>query len=264
MNPSVLVLGGCGAVGSVVVKELLQMTDASIVIGDHDFAKAKEYASSLKNERVTAQFTQGENENELIPLLKNFDLLADCTNIRHHYNILEAAIEAKVNYYCLTGSLYSDKLKLDAKAKKAGITAILAIGSSPGLTNLLAKRAAYELDEVEEIQITFLPYRAISFSPGLLDTFLHQFFEEEKARCYYKNGELIPVPPFSGERTIYLPEPYGPRKVYYMAHAETTMLAKTIKGVKLIETRGAWPQEIMEAVKTFYEYNFFSKNQIQI
>ena len=44
-------------------------------------------------------------------------------------------------------------LALDAQAQTAGITALIGIGVFPGLTNLLAKHAAAQLEQVEELRV---------------------------------------------------------------------------------------------------------------
>ena len=62
-------------------------------------------------------------------------------------------IEAKKPYFdiCDDWRPTLELLELSDKAKKAGITAIIGIGASPGLTNLMAVLAYNELDEVDEI-----------------------------------------------------------------------------------------------------------------
>ena len=40
---------------------------------------------------------------------------------------------------------------LDDQAKNAGITAILGLGASPGLTNILAYMAMLELDDISKV-----------------------------------------------------------------------------------------------------------------
>jgi len=45
-----------------------------------------------------------------------------------------------------------DALEKDGEARRAGVTVLLGIGASPGLTNLLARHSADQLDEVDYIQ----------------------------------------------------------------------------------------------------------------
>lgn len=45
-----------------------------------------------------------------------------------------------------------DALETDGEARRAGMTVLLGIGASPGLTNLLARHSADQLDEVDYIQ----------------------------------------------------------------------------------------------------------------
>jgi hypothetical protein len=41
-------------------------------------------------------------------------------------------------------------------AKRAGITAVIGFGASPGLSNLLVKHAAAKMDQADEAQIPFV------------------------------------------------------------------------------------------------------------
>ena len=67
--------------------------------------------------------------------------------------ILAAAISSGCNYIdiCDDWEPTIDMMKLDAKAKSAGVTATIGLGASPGLTNLMALIAIGELDEVTTV-----------------------------------------------------------------------------------------------------------------
>ena len=145
----IFALGGCGLVGKIVVKELLERTEAEIVIGDQNLDAAKNYVSSLNSKKVTANFVNANDKDELVSLLNDFDIISDCTGIRDSRIILESAIESKTNYVCLTGAFHKEKFELDDKAKDAEITAILAMGTSPGITNILANDFKKELQQIK-------------------------------------------------------------------------------------------------------------------
>jgi lysine 6-dehydrogenase len=262
----ILALGGCGLVGKVVVKELLERTEAEIVIGDQNLDAAKNYVSSLNSKKVTANFVNANDKAELVSLLNDFDIISDCTGIRDSRIILESAIESKTNYVCMTGAFHKEKFELDDKAKDAEITAILAMGTSPGITNILAKYGADQLDQVDEIKIDYIIYHPIDESRGCVDSSLHQFWKEGEGRDtpYYKDGKFFQAPVFSGEREIHLPEPFGYHKTYYMSHAEPYMLSRSIKGAKLIELRGGYPPAFIEDMKFFLKYNFLSTKPINV
>ena len=67
--------------------------------------------------------------------------------------ILSAAISSGCNYIdiCDDWEPTIDMMKLDVKAKSAGVSATIGLGASPGLTNLMALIAIRELDEVSTV-----------------------------------------------------------------------------------------------------------------
>ena len=67
--------------------------------------------------------------------------------------VLRAAIAAGVHYLDINDDWESTEamLALDADARAAGITAVIGVGASPGMSNMLARLAMRELDEVHEI-----------------------------------------------------------------------------------------------------------------
>jgi saccharopine dehydrogenase-like NADP-dependent oxidoreductase len=67
--------------------------------------------------------------------------------------VLRAAIAKRVHYLDINDDWESTEamLAMDADARDAGVTAVIGMGASPGISNLLACRAMSELDEVEEV-----------------------------------------------------------------------------------------------------------------
>jgi saccharopine dehydrogenase-like NADP-dependent oxidoreductase len=67
--------------------------------------------------------------------------------------VLRAAINARVHYFDINDDWESTEamLAMDADARAAGITAVIGMGASPGITNLLACQAVRELDDVDEL-----------------------------------------------------------------------------------------------------------------
>jgi len=264
MKKKILLLG-CGLVGAEVARDLKETGDFSkILIADINLERAKKVAFGLSDERISANSADVLNKKNMVSMMKEFDIIADCTDIRDSIVALEAAIEARKHYINLTGAMDIEKLKLDKEGKKSGISAILSFGCSPGITNILAKHGANELDEVETIQVSFEGSGSTVPSPGLLESCLHQFDMEQPERSFYEDGEYIKVPPFYGEKMIKFAEPVGERKTYIMAHGETRSIPKYIKGVKHVETRGFWEPETMNAMRVFYDYGFFGKEPIKI
>lgn len=67
--------------------------------------------------------------------------------------VLRAAIAAGVHYLDINDDWESTEamLAMDTDARAAGVTAVIGMGASPGISNLLACMALGELDEVDEV-----------------------------------------------------------------------------------------------------------------
>ncbi len=71
--------------------------------------------------------------------------------------VLRAAIAAKCHYLDINDDWESTEamMALNSDARAAGITAVIGIGASPGISNLLAVTAMRELDQVDEVYAGF-------------------------------------------------------------------------------------------------------------
>ena len=155
----VVVLGGCGAVGSVAVETLAgQDIFSEVVIGDHAVDKARQLADRIASSKVSAAFVDAFDPGTIRKAIQGADVVLNC--IGPFYStvkpILSAVIEAGINYVdiCDDVDVTLEILDMDGEAKAKNITALIGMGSSPGATNLLA-RLAHDtlLDETEAIDI---------------------------------------------------------------------------------------------------------------
>jgi len=155
----VVVLGGSGAVGSVAVKTLAgQDVFSEIVIGDLNFHKAKKIASAVKGKKVIVKKIDVLDGKRLKELVKGCALVLNCTGPFYKFArpVMKAVIRAKVNYVDINDDVDStlEVLDMDAEAKRAGVKALIGMGSSPGATNIIAKMASVNLlDETESVDI---------------------------------------------------------------------------------------------------------------
>ncbi|MBW2121823.1 MAG: saccharopine dehydrogenase, partial [Deltaproteobacteria bacterium] len=131
-------------------------------------------------------------------------------------------------------------------------------------TNILAKYAADQMEEVEGIYISHGAFRAIAPSPGLSSTTFLEYDPAMPGRVVYDRGRYLQVPPFSLEKKIELPEPFGSLPQYIIPHPEVHTLPRYIEGVKRIEVRGTWPEKNMRLIKALYEYGFLRNDKVKI
>src|ERR1051326_4312358 len=218
----IIVLGGCGEMGSEATRDLARTSEfEEIVVADLNLEKAQALAAELGGGRVRAEKVDASDEEALSERLRGFDVVANCTTYHFGLNVTRAAIRAGVNYLDLGGLFNTPRqLELDAEARAAGVTVCLGCGATPGVTNLMARRAADQLDEGEEVHVAFASPRSIAPSPGLLDTVLDEFSPGSR-RFFWRAGEFVEVAGFSGERRVRFEEPVGAVEVYFVPHSET-------------------------------------------
>lgn len=155
----VTVLGGCGAVGSVAVRTLVESNKVSeVVIADINAERAGKIAESVGEEKVKFIHTDVFNPEDIKKAIRGCDVVLNTTGPFYKFvkTILTAVIECRLNYVdvCDDVDVTCDILKMDNDAQKADITVLIGMGSSPGVTNLLAKFASDTLlDSTEAIDI---------------------------------------------------------------------------------------------------------------
>jgi saccharopine dehydrogenase-like NADP-dependent oxidoreductase len=249
----VIVLGGCGAMGSEVTRDLARTSDfEEITVADADLARAEALVDELGGGRLRAARVDATDEDALARALAGYSVVANCTTYHFGVTATKAAIRARVSYLDLGGLFNTPRqLELDEEARRAGVTICLGCGATPGVTNLMARHAADRMDAVEEVHIAFATYRAIAPSPGLLDTVLDEF-SPGSSRFFWRDGALVEVPAFSGARAVRFEPPVGEVETYYVPHSETHTIPRFLgKGVRLVDVRGTWRPEIMTALRVF-------------
>jgi len=155
----VIVLGGCGAVGSVAVKTLVKSQEFSkIVISDYNIKRAKKMVNELSDPRLSAVFFDAHDNESIRKAIKGCAVVLNC--VGPFYStvkpIVEIMLQEKIKYLdvCDDVDVTLEMLNMDSRAKEAGIPVLLGIGNSPGITNLLGKLASdLLLDETDSIDI---------------------------------------------------------------------------------------------------------------
>src|SRR5437867_1515392 len=113
-------------------------------IAGRNAAKAKASAAAARDDRASADPVHARDSAALIREFKRWDCVINSTWYDLNVPIMEAAIEAEI-HYCDLGGLYHQtlrQLKLDSRAKDAGVTRIWGIGSTPGTMNVRGMRRA--------------------------------------------------------------------------------------------------------------------------
>ncbi|MUL82268.1 MULTISPECIES: saccharopine dehydrogenase family protein [unclassified Mycolicibacterium] len=153
----VLALGGPGAMGTVAVRIAAHMAGIDeIVIADRDRAAADRLCRQLATAPVPVSSARVDVTDDagLHDALESADLVVNTVGPYYRFGvpILRAAIAAGTHYIdiCDDWEPTVQMLDLDESARAAGVCAVIGMGASPGMSNLLAASAAAELDAVRD------------------------------------------------------------------------------------------------------------------
>ncbi|MBI5506620.1 MAG: saccharopine dehydrogenase NADP-binding domain-containing protein [Deltaproteobacteria bacterium] len=146
---------GAGEMGRWAAQAvLLDKRVEQVVLADLDGEAAEQVAAGLGSRARPAQ-VDVRDAAKLRALLESADVVMNTVGPFYRFGvpILRAAIEARCTYLdiCDDWEPTLEMLSLDAEARKAGVTAVIGLGASPGLSNLLAVKALRALDRIESI-----------------------------------------------------------------------------------------------------------------
>ena len=199
---NVAVLGAGGRIAPALVRDLADSPEVATmrlldIAGDRAAAVAA--AQGLgKAEAVALDARSGD----LAAAIEGCDVLANCASYRLNLDAMKACLKAGCHYLDL-GGLYwmtGKQMELHDKYEKAGLLALLGIGSSPGKTNVMAVRAARELPAVEALHVSAAG-RDLDPPPGLSVPYaLATLIDELTLRpVVLREGEAVEIEPMSPE-----------------------------------------------------------------
>lgn len=258
----ILALGGAGAVCQHSTRDLATFSDFSeIVIGENNVAAAEKLAAEIEDPRLKVLEIDANYYDELVGAFKGFDFVLNGLPWKYDLAVTKACVEVGVSG--LDVSTEEDQWSYDATAREKGIVFVPGMGATPGITNAMARRAADQLDEVDDIDISFAAFRCPAPAPGLLITFLWEFHPKTESRLYYKDGEYHWVGPFAGLRTVNFPGQIGEQETCYIPHPETRTMPKSL-GAKSVSVRGCFPPHAMRLAKAMLESGLYSEEKITV
>ncbi len=252
---SVVVFGGCGQVGGVAVKTLAKSGHfEEIVICDLNGDRAGQLIKEA-GPKVSYKRTDLMDAEAVKRAAAGKDVALNCSGPFYKLvkTVLAAVIEAGVNYVdiCDDVDVTLEVLAMDEKARAAGVTALIGMGSSPGATNLLAKFAADNLlDETESIDIFHAHGGEPLEGEGVIG---HRFHCMSIDIPMYLDGELKKVKYFE-EDGVALRESFafpviGEVLLYPYPHPEQVTLPNYVKCKRVTNKGSVLPDRYYELIR---------------
>jgi saccharopine dehydrogenase-like NADP-dependent oxidoreductase len=267
----IIVLGGAGAMGRVTVHALSEYEEIDqITLADYNETRAQEVAASLRNSKIQVKQVDVTDEEQLHTLLRGTDAVLSAVDYVFNLPVLKACIKERVHYADLGGLFHVTRkqMELSPEAEAAGITAILGIGGTPGITNLLARTAVDKLDSVDSIKVQLgcsdtTPSKAPLVAPYSIRTILDEFTKEPQV---FQDGVWYPQQPLTGQEEIEFPPPVGRATAIYSLHSECASFPLSFrdKGIRHVSFKIAFPGDFMTRLKFLVDLGFGSNEPINV
>lgn len=245
----IIVLGGAGDMGSRAVKDLAQRPEVSeVTIADINKSQADKLAREL-GDKVKAVYIDATRPDTLVEAMKGKDVAASALGPFYRFEkpAVEAALTAGVDYVsiCDDYDAVESILPLDEKAKKLGLRVLTGMGWTPGISNILALKGANELDEVEEINIS---WAGSSVDASGLAVVLHTIHIFTGEVISFQGGKKVKIPAGSGKEKVEFIDPIGVVDMYHLGHPEPVTLPLYIPGVKTVTLKGGLKESFLNTL----------------
>jgi saccharopine dehydrogenase-like NADP-dependent oxidoreductase len=220
--------------GRIAVKDLAASKGPQqVVIADKDVDLARKVADLVPKGRSKISIVQTDvtDHRNLVDTLRGADAVLNAVHYYFNLDVMRACLEVGAHYTDLGGlfHLTRKQLQLHDEFAKAGITAVLCMGSAPGVPNVQARYAADRLDTVEAIRIYdgILPLTGddVRFGyaiPTIID-------ELVMPPMVFRDGEFAEAEPLSGTEDYWFEPPVGMLRCHLSLHSEVATLPVTFK-----------------------------------
>ncbi|MGZ3600403.1 MAG: saccharopine dehydrogenase family protein [Ktedonobacterales bacterium] len=268
-----VVLGGGGAMGRITVRTLAEDARVSrITVADVNLAAAERTISWLEqgHDKAHAVVCDVRDEHATTEMLRGTAAVLNATDYPYNLHVMRAALVAHVSYADLGGLFHMTRrqYELDAAFKDAGLTAVLGIGSTPGITNLLARVAVDHLDSVDRLDVRigsgdFRPSNAPFAAPYSIRTILDECTLQP---LVYADGDWHTVPPMSGQEQIDFPPPVGSALAMHTLHSEVALFPVSFRdhGLRDASFKIAFPPAFLSQLKLLVDIGLASADPIPV
>jgi saccharopine dehydrogenase-like NADP-dependent oxidoreductase len=225
----ILIVGGAGLMSTGTARDLLSNLSSGItqvVAADSNPDRLAVLAKSLPDSRLQTRVFDVTDHAALLALLAECDLCINGvpTFAGYQMTIFDACREAKRPYVDYGGmGVYTVRQKAEhTKWKAAGVTAVIGLGSDPGLSNIICRAVADRLDRIDRINLYWAatkigPESPVLVPPYSLSTVLAEYGNPSQQ---FLDGKLQEVPAQAGSETIDLPQPWGRTSFIHSQHSE--------------------------------------------
>ncbi|MGD8403324.1 MAG: saccharopine dehydrogenase NADP-binding domain-containing protein [Anaerolineales bacterium] len=268
----ITVLGGAGKMGCISVQDLANDERVEeVVIADLDLEQAQVVADYLDSPKVKVLKVNINDEDNFVKALEGSAVCLNATVYYTNLKVMEACLKAGAHYTDMGGLFHTTwkQLKLDDRFKEAGISAVLGMGSAPGIPNIQSRYAADRLDTIESVKI----YDGIKPPPPddvrftyAVPTIVDELTVEPMV---FENGEFVAKEPLTGFEDYWFEAPLGLLPMHLSLHSEVATIPLTFKDKGIQEcffkiNYWGMAKNTVEKVRVLAEFGFAGKDPVDV
>ncbi|HXM93881.1 MAG TPA: saccharopine dehydrogenase NADP-binding domain-containing protein [Candidatus Dormibacteraeota bacterium] len=220
---------GAGATGSLLAT-LMERQGHTVWCGDRDLQRARRFLG--KKSTIAVSEVNARNLRGIIHAARGCQLIVNASASVFNLIVMRAALHLRVHYLDLSSHLTRNPFKSEQflfakRFEEKQRVALINSGAAPGLTNLLVKRAAESLDEVESVHIRL--YESMESQDPLSQWSPEGAFDEaiSNPRVYH-DGKFRMEKRFAELEKFRFADPIGKANVVLAAQDEVTTLPYSI------------------------------------
>ena len=225
----IFVLGAGGTGG--LLAHLLARQGHTVWCGDRDIERARRFLGKKSGIKVVE--ANARNIWSIVRAGRGANLVVNASPAVFNKIILRAALRLRAHYLDLNSHLTAhpfrpEQFRFHKQFLAKNRVALVCAGVAPGLTNLLAERAAEMLDSVEAIHIRLFESTE---SKDPVSTWSADVAYDEAVSLprVYRNGKFLLAKRFDEREKFRFPPPIGEVPVYLAAQDEVCMLPYVVR-----------------------------------
>ena len=265
----IVVLGAAGIIGQAIAQDLVEDVD-EVVLADLNEAGVQQLAQKLGRGAI-ARRVDVTDPQSLDAVLEGAGACINSAQYYFNLDVMEGCLRQRVPYIDLGGlfHLTRKQLELSDRFKEAGVTAILGMGSCPGVANIQAGYLGKMLDSVDSAKI----YNGSTIDEGdslswaySVETILDEI---SKPSMVFRNGEFQELPALSEEEFFLFPDPIGWAKTHLSLHSEVATIPLSLQDKGIQEcffkiTFFGYSEAALRKMKFLADLGFASKEKIDV
>lgn len=205
----------------------------AVYLADNDAESLCKMADHPAPFPLCLRYLEAGDERSLRERISEADLVVGCLGPSHLHElkVIRAVMDTGCDYLslCDDAGMTREALSLQGQAQRSGSRILLGCGMAPGLSNLLALRAASRLEEVHKLAFYWRPGPVSSLGEGTVRHLVHSL--SGKA-VLLRRGREGKVRAGSWPEPVEFPPPSGRIIVHYLNHPECLTVTRFIPEVQ--------------------------------